>query len=190
MNQEESELTTPFQTTVTTKEVEEDYGSIEAFVFKGCQDDDWSAAEEIDTELIDVLPTRSEIAQQARINLRKYSILGSICLIISIIAVMVPISLTILRSDNDLKYASNYPSLSPSPFPSQFPTSLEFTEYVETFSQVSSMEDLLRTDSPRYKASRWIYDVDQSNRDVSDPRLIQGYIAVVFLLNFSWTWLV
>jgi hypothetical protein len=163
-------------------DVEEDYGPIEAFVKS--DDDDYSV-EEIDDEDVDILPSRAEVAQKARSKLRTYSILGSICLILVIVAVMVPISLTILRVDNDLRFSSTSPSQVPSTQPSQAPTTLEFTEYVKVFSQVSSMQDLMTSGSPQHKASRWMYLFDPLQRNILDPKFLQRYIAAVFYYSTS-----
>ena len=158
---------------------EDDYGPIEAYVKK---DDD--TAEEIDAENIDVLPTTSEIAEKARNKLRKYSILGAICLVMTITAVMVPLSFTVLRPKKHVIMDTS-PSAVPSSQPSQSPTTIRFTHYVEFFSQVSSMEDLTTFGSPQYQASRWIYNYDPMLRDLLHPRLMQRYIAVVFYYSTS-----
>lgn len=158
---------------------DEDYGPIEAYVKK---DDD--TVEEIDAENIDVLPTTSEIAEKARNKLRKYSILGALCLVVTITAVMVPLSLTVLRPKKPI-IVDTTPSAAPSSQPSQSPTTQHFTEYVEFFSQISSMDDLTTFGSPQYRASRWIYNFDPLLRDLSHPRLMQRYIAAVFYYSTS-----
>jgi hypothetical protein len=178
-------ITSPFATTANTaaQDVEEDYGPIEAFIKDDFCDD--TSIEELDAENIDVLPTRSEVASGARSKLRLYSILGAVCLVITIIAVMVPISLTVLRTNATLKIKTYAPSQAPSAMPSQSPTSFEFTEYVTVLSQVSSIELLMTPGSPQYRASKWIYDVDPIQRSLSDPRLLQRYIAAVFYYSTS-----
>jgi hypothetical protein len=186
MEQESSEQPvgkTPFPTmTSISPAVEEDYGPIEAFVK---QDDDDTSVEEIEAGNVDVLPTRSEVAQQARSKLKKYSILGSLCLVITIIGVMVPLSLTVFRTKHNLRMTTIAPSQAPSIQPSSSPTTFELTEYVETLSQVSSLELLMTPGSPQYRASRWIYDVDPEQMNITHPRLLQRYIAAVFYYSTS-----
>eukprot|EP00551_Chaetoceros_affinis_P004325 CAMPEP_0203667280 /NCGR_PEP_ID=MMETSP0090-20130426/4150_1 /ASSEMBLY_ACC=CAM_ASM_001088 /TAXON_ID=426623 /ORGANISM="Chaetoceros affinis, Strain CCMP159" /LENGTH=442 /DNA_ID=CAMNT_0050531399 /DNA_START=119 /DNA_END=1447 /DNA_ORIENTATION=- len=175
----------PFATvaSLAPREVEEDYqvAPIEAFV----KDDDDGSVEEIDAENIDVLPTRSEVAQKARKRLRLYSIVGSLCVIITTIGVMVPISLTILRVDPDLTIPSDAPSSEPSIQPSISPTGGQYSDYVDVFSQVSDVRLIRTPGSPQYRASRWIYDFDPARRAISDARLIQRYIAAVFYYSTS-----
>ncbi len=176
----------PFTTvaSLTPQEVEEDYGTIEAFIKEDGGDDEGSITE-IDAENIDVLPTRSEVAQKAREKLRLYSIIGSLCIILTTIAIMVPISLTLLRVDPDLSIPTDVPSQAPSIMPSTSPTGEHYVDYVDVFSQVSNRTLLMTPGSAQYRASRWIYDIDPARREVSDSRLIQRYIAAVFYYSTS-----
>lgn len=179
--QQEQPLTSPFQTSpAQSHDVEEDYGPIEAFV-EGEEDD--TSIEEIDEEKVEVLPTRSEVAEKARSKIRLYSIIGSLCVVVTTIAIMVPISLVVLRNDRKLRNPTEFPSAIPSIQPSTAPTTVQYTDYLEVLSSVSSMVDLTKRGSAQYRASRWIYEFDQ--RDLNHPKLIQRYIAAVFYYSTS-----
>ncbi len=174
---------TPFTTSTTRdKDVEEDYGPIEAFV-EGGEDD--TSVEEIDEQDVDVLPTSSEVAEKARSKLRVYSIIGSICVVIITIAIMVPVSLIVLRNERNLRIPTEFPSASPSLQPSHLPTTDLYTDYLEVLSSVSSMENLTDRSTPQYRASRWIYKYDPIRRDLSHPKFLQRYIAAVFYYSTS-----
>ena len=179
---QEKPLTAPFPTSTTLdQEVEEDYGPIEAFV----GDDDDSSAEEIDVEDIDVLPTSAEVAQNARSKLRRYSIFGAICVVLTTVAIMVPVSLTVLRHDRNLRIPTEFPSAVPSSPPSHAPTTYRYTEYLDVLSNISSIEDLTTRGTAQFRASRWIYKYDPMQIDLDNPKFIQRYIAAVFYYSTS-----
>mmetsp|Transcript_15894 Transcript_15894/g.19399 ORF Transcript_15894/g.19399 Transcript_15894/m.19399 type:complete len:244 (+) Transcript_15894:95-826(+) len=181
-NMEEGNTSAPFRTNAYTSspDIEEDYGPIEAYV-KDDYDDDVSV-EEIDDENVNILPSSAEVARKARSKLKLYSIIGSMCILVTVVAVMVPVGLTVLKTET--KYTQP-PTQAPSVQPSQAPTDLFFTDYVDAFAGVSDRTLINTPGTAQYRASRWIYNFDPVRRDISDSRLLQRYIAAVFYYSTS-----
>ena len=198
----------PFETAPCLRhQVEEDYGPPSNFdspISKNKDDDDHPTNDdgsplqaflsEVETEQphqVEILPTSSELSRKARSKLRRYSIIGCFCVIIVVSAIMIPLSLTVLRRKK-IVVSVNYltaqpteePSSMPSIQPSQKPSQNLYGKYVQTLSSVSNVTDILNHTTPQYKALRWIYHMDPyGRRHLSDPRLSQRYIAAVFYFS-------
>jgi len=177
----------PFQTSVgptTNDRIDEDYAEATPIKAYLVDSDEEEEIDEIEALNVDVLPTRAQAAQNARSKLRRYGIIGTVVIILLAVAIMVPLSLTVLKSD--LQEISYSPSAMPSVQPSWSPTMALFTEYVDKASEVSNKTLITTPGTAQYKAMKWIYYDDPfGRREVEDERFLQRYIAAVFYFSTS-----
>lgn len=147
---------------------------------------------------------------EAKKNIFKFIFTGAICVVIVIVAVMVPLSLTVFKPPIPVKIITHEPTPSPSVQPSAFrtysPTTASYTKYVDylvsslTVSASSSYHnatELMRTrETPQHKALEWLFYKDDhlpggnsqpSNGDdrVVRQRFVQRYVLAVFYFSTS-----
>ena len=163
-------------------------------------------------EAISAVAVKSEdvLIVEAKKNIFKFIFTGAICVVIVIVAVMVPLSLTVFKPPIPVKIITHEPTPSPSVQPSAFrtysPTTASYTKYVDylvsslTVSASSSYHnatELMRTrETPQHKALEWLFYKDDhlpggnsqpSNGDdrVVRQRFVQRYVLAVFYFSTS-----
>ena len=161
--------------------VNEGVAAVKAYIIDS---DEESTNLEVEALDVEFLPSREQKAAIARSKLKKYTIYSVAIIIVLVVAIIVPLSFTVLKSDPpDI---SDAPSYMPSSAPSQAPTSVLYYDYFNKLSEISDPKLLMTPKTAQYRAIRWLYHDDQAGlRNLSDERLFQRYIAAVFYYSTS-----
>ena len=161
--------------------VNEGVAAVKAYIIDS---DEESTNLEVEALDVEFLPSREQKAAIARSKLKKYTIYSVAIIIVLVVAIIVPLYFTVLKSDPlDI---SDAPSNMPSSAPSQAPTSVLYHDYFNKLSEISDPKLLMTPNTAQYRAIRWLYHDDPADlRNISDARLFQRYIAAVFYYSTS-----
>eukprot|EP00978_Attheya_sp_CCMP212_P005821 scaffold12969_cov65-Attheya_sp.AAC.13 len=137
--------------------------------------------------VIPVMSEQEEITQEAQKH-RRYVICFACLLVVIVVSIVVPISLTLFKPKKQkifhTELPSPMPSSVPSTVPSAAPSSQGFVDIMNAVSNITSMDVFMDKSSPQYKAARYMADEDPSRiRPINDSHFLQLYALVTFFFS-------
>eukprot|EP00978_Attheya_sp_CCMP212_P024644 scaffold77764_cov48-Attheya_sp.AAC.2 len=137
--------------------------------------------------VVQVMSEQEEIKQEVQ-KYRRYGICFACLLVVTVVSIVVPISLTLFEPKKEKVFntesPSPMPSSVPSTSPSAAPSSIGFVGVMNAVSNITSMELFLDQSSPQYKAAKYMADEDPNGiRPVNDSRFLQRYALATFFFS-------